>query len=195
MFPLVHRQRMGIFEGLLAHCALVLFGVGVNHLMKAEGVFTLEVLPAGCAAERPFFRVHGHVNLQLDGGLDGFVTKLALDHFLLLLVPQKVVLQRGFNSERFPTLIARERLRRFRLLMPLEVVLKRLLLSVRPFASRTGKGQGTPAGFMPQKMISQRLLFSETSATLVTGKRLPVDLHVFLQIAFTVKSDATLSAR
>lgn len=63
VFPLVHRQRMGVFESLLAHCAFVFFGVCVNHLMEAEGVFTLEVLPACSAAERSFFRVHSHVNL------------------------------------------------------------------------------------------------------------------------------------
>lgn len=48
---------------------------------------------------------------------------------------------------------------------------------------------------MAQKMVLKRLLFSETFVTLVTGKRLPVDFHVFLQFTFTVKSDATLFAR
>lgn len=86
VLPLVHRQRMGVFESLLAHRAFVFFGVCVDHLMEAEGVFTLEVLPACGAAERSFFRVHGHVNLQLDGCLKGLVTMLALQHFLLLLV-------------------------------------------------------------------------------------------------------------
>lgn len=86
VLPLVHRQGMGVFKSLLAHAAFVFFGVGVDHLVKAEGVLTLEVLPAGCTAERPLLGVHGHVNLQLDRGLDGFVAKLALDRFLLLLV-------------------------------------------------------------------------------------------------------------
>lgn len=54
VLPLVHRQGMGVFESLLAHCAFVFFGVCVNHLVKAEGVFTLEVLPARSAAERSF---------------------------------------------------------------------------------------------------------------------------------------------
>lgn len=195
VLPLVHRQRMGVFESLLAHGAFVFFGVRVDHLMEAEGVFALEVLPARRAAERPFLRVHGHVNLELDGCLEGLVTMLALEHFLLLLVAQQVVFQRRFNSERFPTLVTRERLWRFQLLVTLQVVLKRLLLSIGPLTPWTGEGQGSFAGFVAQKMIFQRLLFGETFATLVAGKRLPVGFHVFLQFAFTVKHDAALFAR
>lgn len=51
MFPLMHSQGVGIFESLVAHCAFVFFGVGVNHLMEAKGVFTLELLPTCCTAE------------------------------------------------------------------------------------------------------------------------------------------------
>lgn len=63
VFPLMHRQGVGVFERLLTHCALVFFGVCVDHLVKAKGVFALEVLPACCAAVRSFLRVHGHVHL------------------------------------------------------------------------------------------------------------------------------------
>lgn len=63
VLPLMHRQGVGVFEGLLTHRALVFFGVCVDHLMEAKGVFALEVLPACCTAEGPFLRVHGHVHL------------------------------------------------------------------------------------------------------------------------------------
>lgn len=55
VLPLVHRQRVGVLESLFAHRALVLFGVGVDHLMEAEGVFAFEVLATRSAAERPLF--------------------------------------------------------------------------------------------------------------------------------------------
>lgn len=55
VLPFVHRQRVGVLESLFAHRALVLFGVGVDHLMEAEGVFALEVLATRLAAERPLF--------------------------------------------------------------------------------------------------------------------------------------------
>lgn len=80
VFPLVHSQGVGIFESLFTHGAFVFFGVCVNHLMEAEGVFALEVLPARGAAEWPFFRVHSHVTFQLDRRLEGLVTKRALQH-------------------------------------------------------------------------------------------------------------------
>lgn len=108
---------------------------------------------------------------------------------------QQVVFQGRFHSERFPTLITGKGLWWFQLLMPLEVVLKRLFFSIRAFAPRTGKGQRRFAGFVAQKMVLQRLLFSETSATLVTGKTLLVGFHVFLQFTFTVKRAETLVAR
>lgn len=77
---------MGVFESLVAHCAFVFFGVCVNHLMEAKGVFTLKLLPACCTAERSLLRVHGHVTFQLDRRLESLVTKLALQHLLPLLV-------------------------------------------------------------------------------------------------------------
>lgn len=86
VFPLMHRERVSIFESLVAHWALVLFGVGVNHLMEAERVFTLELLPARRAAERSFLRVYDHVTPQLDRRLAGLVAILALQHSLPLLV-------------------------------------------------------------------------------------------------------------
>lgn len=195
VLPLMHRQGVGVFERLLTHGALVFFGVCVDHLVKAEGVFALEVLPARDTAEGSFFRVHGHVHLQLHGRLEGLVAELALQRLLLLLVAQQVVLQGRFHSERLPTLIAGKGLRRFQLLMALEVVLERLFFSVRPFAPRTGKGQRRFAGFVAQEVVLQRLLFSETFATLVAGKTLLVGFHVFLQFTFTVKRDETLVTR
>lgn len=92
VLPFVHRQRVGVLERLLAHRAFVLFGVGVDHLMEAQGVFALEVLAARRTAERPLFRVHGHVTFQVDRRLERLVAQLALEHFLLLLVAQEVVL-------------------------------------------------------------------------------------------------------
>lgn len=86
VFPLMHGQRVGVFERLLAHCALVLFGVGVDYLVEAKGVFTLELLPTCCTAERPLFRVHGHVTFQLDRRPASLVAKLALQLLLPLLV-------------------------------------------------------------------------------------------------------------
>lgn len=86
VFPLMHSQGVSIFESLITHCAFVFFGVGVNHLMEAKGVFTLEVLPARCTAEWSFFRVHRHVTFQLDRRPESLVTKLALQHLLALLV-------------------------------------------------------------------------------------------------------------
>lgn len=86
VFPLMHSQRVGVFESLVAHRAFVFFGVCVNHLMEAKGVFTLELLPACRAAERSLFRVHGHVAFQLHRGLESLVTQLALQHLLPLLV-------------------------------------------------------------------------------------------------------------
>lgn len=86
VFPLMHSQGVGIFESLVTHCAFVFFGVCVNHLMEAKGIFTLEVLPTRCTAERPFFRVHSHVTFQLDRRLESLVTKQALQHLLPLLV-------------------------------------------------------------------------------------------------------------
>lgn len=86
VLPLVHRQGVGVFESLLAHRALVLFGVGVNYAVEAKSVFALELLPACCTAERPFLRVHSHVALELDGRLAHLVAELALQHLLPLLV-------------------------------------------------------------------------------------------------------------
>lgn len=91
VLPFVHRQRVGVLERLLAHQAFVLLGVGVDHLMEAQGVFALEVLAARRTAERPLFRVHGHVTFQVDRRLERLVAQLALEHFLLLLVAQEVV--------------------------------------------------------------------------------------------------------
>lgn len=45
---------------------------------------------------------------------------------------------------------------------------------------------------MTQKVIFQRLLFEEASATLLTRKRLLVDLHVLLQITFKMKTDVAM---
>lgn len=87
----VHRQRVGVLKSLFAHGALVLFGVGVDHLVEAEGVFALEVLAARGAAERPLFRVHRHVTFEVDGRLERLVAQQALEHLLLLLVAQEVV--------------------------------------------------------------------------------------------------------
>lgn len=108
VFPLMHRQRVGIFESLLAHRAFVFFGACVDHLMEAKGVFALEVLTTRCAAERPLFRVHGHVTFQVDRRLERLVTKQALQHLLLLFVAQEVVFQRRFDSEGLPALITGE---------------------------------------------------------------------------------------
>lgn len=141
VFPLVHGQGVSVFEGLVAHGALVFFGLCVNHLMEAQRVFTLELLPTRSTAERPFFRVHGHVTFQIDRRLESLVTMLALQHLLPLLVATQVVFQRLLNPECFPTLIAGERLRRFGPLMMLQVILKRLLFSVRSLTVRTGEGQ------------------------------------------------------
>ena len=87
VLPLMHRQRVGVFESLLAHCAFVILGVCVNHLMEAKSVFALKLLPTLFTAERSLLRVHGHVTLQLDRGLAGLVAKLTLQHLLPLLVP------------------------------------------------------------------------------------------------------------
>lgn len=103
-----------------------------------------------------------------------------------------MVFQRRFDSECFPTLIAGERLRWFQPLVTLEVILKRLLLSVRSFALRTGEGQRGFTRLMTQKVIFQRFLFKETSATLLTRKRLLVDLHVSLQFTFPMKADVAV---
>lgn len=195
VFPLMHRQGVGVFESLLAHRAFVFFGVCVDHLMEAKGVFALEVLTACCTAERSVFRVHGHVHLELDGRLEGLVAELALQRLLLLLVAQQVVFQGRFHSEGFPTLITRKWLWRLQLLVALEVVLKRLFFPIRAFAARTGEGQRRFAGCVAQKMVLQRLLFRETPATLVTGETLLVDFHVFLQFTFTVKRDETQVTR
>lgn len=86
VLPLMHSQRVGIFEGLLTHCAFILFGVCVNHLVEAKRVFALELLPACHAAEGPFFRVHGHVTLELNRRLAGLVAELALQQLLPFLV-------------------------------------------------------------------------------------------------------------
>lgn len=91
VLPFVHSQRVGVLESLFAHGALVLFGVGVDHLMEAEGVFALEVLATRRAAERPLFRVHRHVTFEVDRRLERLVAQHALEHFLLLLVAQEVV--------------------------------------------------------------------------------------------------------
>lgn len=103
-----------------------------------------------------------------------------------------MVFQRLLDPEGFPALIAGERLRRFHPLVMLEVILKRLLFSVRSFTARTGEGQGGFACLMTQKVIFQRLLFEEASATLLTRKRLLVDLHVLLQITFKMKTDVAM---
>lgn len=180
VFPLMHGQGVGVFECLLAHCALVFFRVGVNHLVEAEGVFALELLPAGGAAERSLLRVHGHVTPQLDRCLARLVTKMALQHLLPFVVAQQVVLQRALDSECFATLIAGEGLGRFGALVMLEVVLERLLSPVRPLTLSAGEGQGGFACLVAQKVIFQRLLFQEAPATLLARERLLVDLHVFL---------------
>lgn len=105
-----------------------------------------------------------------------------------------MVFQRLLNPERLATLIAGERLRWLRPLVMPEVILKRLLFAVRPFAVRTREGQGCFACFMTRKVVFQRLLFVETSATLFTRERLLVDLHVFRQVSFQMKSDVALLA-
>lgn len=141
MFPLMDSQGVGVFESLVAHRALVFFGVRVDHLVKAKCVFTLELLPTYRTAERPFFRVHGHVTFQQHRRPESPVTMLTLDHLLPLLMAQEVVFQRLLNSECSPTLIAGEWLRWFRPLVTLEVILQRLLFSVRSLTPRTGEGQ------------------------------------------------------
>lgn len=78
VFPLVHGQRVGIFESLVTHGAFIFFGVCVNHLVEAKRVFTLELLPTCRAAERSFFRVHSHVTLELNRRLARLLTELAL---------------------------------------------------------------------------------------------------------------------
>ncbi len=105
-----------------------------------------------------------------------------------------MVFQRRFNSECLPPLIAGERLRRFQPLVALEVILKRLLLSVRSFALRTGEGQRGFTRLVTQKVIFQRFLFEETSATLLTRTRLLVHLHVSLQFTFPMKTAVTVLA-
>lgn len=195
VFPLVHRQGVGIFESLLAHCALVFFGFRVNHLMEAESVFALELLAAFITAERPLLRVHGHVTPHLDWSLAGLVAKVALQDFLPLLVAREVVLQRLLDSESSPTLVADKRLRRLQLLVPLEVILERLLFPERSFTLWTGEGPGDFARLVAQKVILQRLLQHEAPVTPVTRKWLRVDLHVFVQITFHVETNVTMLAK
>lgn len=192
VFPLMHCQGVGIFESLFAHCAFVFSVVGVNHLMEAKGVFTFELLPTCRTAEWSLFRVYGHVAFHLDRCLANLVTKLTLQHLLPLLMAQQVVFQRLLNPECFPTLIAGERLWWFHPLVKLEVILKRLFSSVRSFTPRTREGQGGFTCLVTQKVIFQRLLDEETSATLLTRKRLLVDLRVFLQFTFPMKTDVTV---
>lgn len=78
--------------------------------------------------------------------------------------------------------------------MTLEVILKRLLSSVRSFTLRTGEGHGGVPFLVTQKVIFQRLLFNETSAALLTRKRLLVDLHVFRKVTFPIKTKVTTLA-
>lgn len=156
--------------------------------MEAKGVFTLELLPTCCTAERPLLRVYRHVTSHLDHRPAGLVTMLTLQQLLRFLVAQEVVFKRRFDSECFLTLIAGEWLWFFCPLVKLEVILKRLLFSVRSFAPSTREGQRG----VTQKVIFQRLLFEETSATLVTRKRLLVVPHVFLQFTFPMKTGVTM---
>ncbi len=192
VFPLMHSQGVCIFESLFTHWAFVFFGVRVDHLMEAKGVFTLELLPTCCTAERPFLRVSGHMTFQVHRRLESLVTHLTLQQLLRLLVAQEVVFQRLLNSECFATLIAGKRFRWLYPLVTLEMILKRLLFPVRSLTARTRVGQGGFTCLMTQKVIFQRLLFKETSATLLTRKMLLVDLCVFLQFTFPVKADVTV---
>lgn len=194
MFPLMNSQGVGVFERLFAHRAFVFFGVRVNHLVEAKGVFTLELLPTYRTAERPFFRVHGHVTFQQHRRPESPVTMLTLNHLLPLLMAHEVVFQRLLDSECSPTLIAGEWLWWFRPLVTLEVILKRLLFSVRSFTPRTGEGQRGFTCLVTYKVILQRLLFQETSATLLTGERHLVELRVFLQFSFPRKTGSTVLA-
>lgn len=141
VFPLVHSEGVGVLKGLFAHRAFILPVTCVNHLMEAQGVFTLELFPTGGAAERPVLRVHDHVSLQLHRQLKGLLTKLALQHHLPLLVSLHVVFESRFCSECFPTLLTGERLWRSSPLVTLEVVLQRLLSPERPLTLRAGEGQ------------------------------------------------------
>lgn len=142
VLPLVHRQRVGVLEGLLAHGALVLFGVGVDHLVEAQGVFALEVLAARGTAEGPLLRVHRHVTFEVDGRLERLVAHRALEHFLLLLVAQEVVFQRRLDAECLPALVAGEGLRRLGALMELQVILEGVFFPIRPLTMRTWEWQG-----------------------------------------------------
>lgn len=187
VLPLVHGERVGVLEGLLAHGAFVLPGVGVDLLVEAQGVLALELLPARGAAERPLLRVHGQVAPELDRRLAGLVAELTLEQLVLLLVAQKVVFQRLLDPERFGALVAGERLRWFGHLVTFEVVLERLLLLEGPLTPNTREGQRGFRRLVTQKVIFKRLLLQEASAALLTRKRLLVDLHVFLQITFPVK--------
>ena len=105
-----------------------------------------------------------------------------------------MVLQGLFESEGFPALIADEGLRGFHPLVTLQVILERLLFSERSFALRTGEGPRDFTHLVTHNVILQRLLHQEASVTLVTSKRLFVNLHVFVQVTFEMETNVTVLA-